>query len=109
MCYELVELLNRDIRANRRQPSTAKATLADVQEIIPIALEEGQLYFSELCRSLENSDRHLLSRLIAGETPTPQDSKLVKKLARKEILTPEGNAFQVPLVKKYIEQLLEEE
>ncbi|MBD2504310.1 nSTAND1 domain-containing NTPase [Anabaena azotica] len=109
LCYELVELLNRDIRANRRQPNTAKATLADVQEIIPIALERGDQYFRELWTSLEESDRHLLTRLIAGETPTPQDSKLVKKLARKEILTPEGNTFQVPLVQQYIEQLLEEE
>ncbi|MBD2505251.1 nSTAND1 domain-containing NTPase [Anabaena azotica] len=104
LCYELVELLNRDIRANRRQPSTAKATLADVQEIIPIALERGDQYFRELWTSLEESDRHLLSRVIAGETPTPQDSKLIKKLTRKEILTPVGNAFQVPLVQKYLQQ-----
>jgi hypothetical protein len=33
----------------------------------------------------------------------------MRRLTRKEILTQEGNAFQVPLVQKYIEQLLEEE
>ncbi|MEH2001622.1 MAG: hypothetical protein V7L00_23250 [Nostoc sp.] len=52
---------------------------------------------------------NLLRRLIHGETPTQQDKGVVRKLARKEILTPEGNAFQVPLVQKYIKQLLEEE
>ena len=109
VCYELVELLNRDIRANRRQPNTAKATVADVQDIIPTVLERGDQYFRELWTSLENKDQSLLRRLIDGETPTPQDSKVVKKLARKEILTPEGNAFQVPLVQKFVEYLLEEE
>jgi uncharacterized protein len=33
----------------------------------------------------------------------------VKRLVRKEILNPEANAFQVPLVQKFVELLLEEE
>ncbi|MEH1805300.1 hypothetical protein [Nostoc sp.] len=49
------------------------------------------------------------AELIHGETPTQQDKGVIRKLTRKEILTQEGNAFQVPLVQKYIEQLLEEE
>ncbi|MEH2167288.1 MAG: hypothetical protein V7K41_11555 [Nostoc sp.] len=72
-------------------------------------LERGVQYFRELWTSLAESDRNLLRRIIHGETPTPQDKGVVRKLARKEILTQEGNAFQVPLVQKYIEQLLEEE
>ncbi|RCJ26766.1 hypothetical protein A6V25_19695 [Nostoc sp. ATCC 53789] len=109
VCYEVVELLNRDIRRNRREADTAKATAQDVQEVIPVVLERGDQYFRELWKSLADSDRSLLRRIIHGETPTQQDKGVVRKLTRKEILTPEGNAFQVPLVQKYIEQLLEEE
>ncbi|MGF1934595.1 MAG: AAA family ATPase [Nostoc sp. ChiQUE02] len=109
MCYELVELLNRDIRRNRREADTAKATAQDVKEVIPVVLERGDQYFRELWKSLTDSDRSLLRRIIHGETPTPQDKGVIRKLTRKEILTQEGNAFQVPLVQKYIEQLLEEE
>ncbi|MEH2136699.1 AraC family transcriptional regulator [Nostoc sp.] len=35
----------------------------------------------------------LLCRIIHGETATPQDKGVVRKLARKEILTIEGNAL----------------
>ncbi|MEH2450312.1 hypothetical protein [Nostoc sp.] len=72
-------------------------------------LARGDQYFRELWKSLADSDRSLLRRIIHGETPTQQDKGVVRKLARKEILTIEGNAFQVPLVQKYIEQLQEEE
>jgi len=116
VCYEVVELLNRDIRRNRREADTAKATAQDVKEVIPVVLERGDQYFRELWKSLAESDvydglrlRSLLRRIIHGETPTQQDKGVIRKLARKEILTQEGNAFQVPLVQKYIEQLLEEE
>ncbi|MBE8971141.1 ATP-binding protein, partial [Nostocales cyanobacterium LEGE 12452] len=109
VCYEVVELLNRDIRRNRRQADTAKATAQDVKEVIPVVLERGDQYFRELWTSLADSDRSLLRRIIYGETPTQQDKGVIRKLTRKEILTQEGNAFQVPLVQKYIEQLLEEE
>ncbi len=109
VCYELVESLNRDIRRNTREADTVKATVQDVKKIIPVVLERGDQYFQELWTSLAESDRSLLRRIIHGETPTQQDKGVVRKLTRKEILTPEGNAFQVPLVQKYIEQLLEEE
>ncbi|AFY44282.1 AAA family ATPase [Nostoc sp. PCC 7107] len=109
MCYELVEFLNKDIRANRRELEKIKATAQDIQEIIPIVLERGDQYFREIWNNLTENDRNLLQRIIQGETPTPQDKGTVRRLTRKEILTQEGNAFQVPLVQKYIEQLLEEE
>jgi hypothetical protein len=54
-CYEVVELLNRDIRENRRDASTPKATAQDVETVIPTVLERGGEYFRELWRSL--SDR----------------------------------------------------
>jgi hypothetical protein len=109
VCYELVELLNRDIRANRREADTTTATAQDVQKIIPIVLERGDQYFRELWTSLAESDRNLLRRIIHDETPTQQDKGIMRKLARKEILAQEGIAFQVPLVQKFVEQLLEEE
>jgi hypothetical protein len=109
MCYELVELINRDIQGNRREPKTAKVTFQDVELIIDIVVERGDQYFRELWISLQDKDRNFLRRLIAGETPTQQDKGVIKKLTRKEILTPEGNAFQVPLVKRFLEQLVEEE
>jgi len=110
-CYEVVELLNRDIRENRRDASTPKATARDVETVIPTVLERGGRYFDELWRSLTESDRNLLRRLIQGETPIPQDKAVLRKLERKEILekTESGYSFQVPLVQNYVEQVVEEE
>ncbi len=110
-CYEVVELLNRDIRENRRDASTPKATARDVETVIPIVLERGGQYFGELWKSLTDSDRNLLQRLVQGETPTTQDKAVLRKLERKEILekTESSYRFQVPLVQKYIEQVVEEE
>jgi hypothetical protein len=110
-CYEVVELLNRDIRENRRDASTPKATTQDVEAVIPIVLERGGQYFGELWKSLTDSDRHLLRRLVQAETPPPQDKAVLRKLERKEILekTESGYRFQVPLVGEYVEQVIEEE
>jgi len=110
-CYEVVELINRDIRENRRDASTAKATARDVETVIPTVLERGGEYFRELWKSLTESDRNLLGRLVQGETPTAQDKAVLRKLERKEILekTESGYRFQVPLVQNYVEQVIEEE
>jgi AAA+ ATPase superfamily predicted ATPase len=54
-CYEIVELLNRDIGENRRDASTPNATARDVETVIPTLLERGGEYFRELWKSL--SDR----------------------------------------------------
>lgn len=72
-CYEIVELLNRDIRENRRDASTPNATARDVETVIPTVLERGGEYFRELWKSLANSDRNLLRSLVQWETPTTQD------------------------------------
>jgi hypothetical protein len=110
-CHEVVERLNHDIRENRRDTSTAKATARDVETVIPTVLERGGEYFGELWKSLTDSDRHLLLRLVQGETPVPQDKAVLRKLERKEILekTESGYSFQVPLVREYVEQVVEEE
>jgi hypothetical protein len=110
-CYEVVELLNCDIRENRRDASTAKATVQDVETVILTVLERGGEYFGELWKSLTDSDRHLLRRLVQGETPTPQDKAVLRKLERQEILekTESSYRFQVPLAQEYVEQVVEEE
>jgi hypothetical protein len=79
--------------------------------VTPTVLERGGEYFRELWRSLTDSDRILLQRLVQGETPTPQDKAVLRKLERKEILekTESGYSFQVPLVQNYIQQVVEEE
>jgi hypothetical protein len=110
-CYEVVELLNRDIRENRRDASSPKATAQDVETVIRTVLERGGEYFRELWKSLSDRDRNLLRRLVEGEPPAPQDNAVLRKLERKEILekTESGYRFQVPLVQNYVEQVVEEE
>lgn len=79
--------------------------------VIPTLLERGGEYFRELWKSLSDRDRHLLQRLVQGETPAAQDKAVLRKLERKEILekTESGYSFQVPLVREYVEQVIEEE
>lgn len=114
MCYEVVELLNRDIRGNKREleaicrDAKFRVSITDVRAVIPTVLERGEQYFRELWTSLQESDRNFISRLSQGQIPTAQDQGIVKKLIRKEIVTPEGNALQIPLVQRFIEQVLEE-
>jgi hypothetical protein len=43
------------------------------------------------------------------ETPTDQNPKIVRKLVRKEVLHQQGDRILVPLVQKFIEQVIEEE
>jgi len=106
-----VELLNRDIREHRRVACATKATAQDVETVIPTVLERGGEYFGEFWKSLTDSDRNLLQRLVQGETPTAQDKAVLRKLERKEILekTESGYSLQVPLVQNYVEQVVEEE
>ena len=106
-----MERLNRDIRENSRDTSTPKATAQDVETVIPTVLERCGEYFWELWRSLTDSDRNLLRRLVQGETPAAQDKAVLRKLERKEILekTESGYSLQVPLVQNYVEQVVEEE
>jgi hypothetical protein len=110
-CYEVVELLNRDIRENRRDASTPNTTARDVETVIPTVLERGGEYFRELWKSLSDRDRNLLQRLVQGEPPAAQDKAVLRKLERQEILekTESGYRFQVSLVREYVAQVLEEQ
>ncbi len=93
-----------DIRVNHKARK-------EVETFIPTVLERGGEYFRELWKSLTDSDQNLLRRLVEGEPPAPQDNAVLRKLERKEILqkTESGYRFQVPLVQKFIEQVVEEE
>jgi uncharacterized protein len=108
MCYEVVEFLNREIRTNEREASSIKASLKDINAVILTVLERGDQYFRELWTSLSDPDRDLLRRIIQKQSPTPQDKGIIKKLVRREILTEESNTFRVPLIQKFIEQIVEE-
>ncbi|MDJ0773784.1 MAG: hypothetical protein QNJ49_10225 [Mastigocoleus sp. MO_167.B18] len=53
----------------------------------------------------------MLQGLVQSEASTPADSGITKRLVRKEILEKQGDRydFQVPLIQKYVEYLVEEE
>ncbi|AFY52888.1 hypothetical protein Riv7116_0284 [Rivularia sp. PCC 7116] len=122
MCYELVEFVNSDIRDNQRNIDISKISQADVARVIPTVLVRADPYFRELRRSFTDDELNLLFRLVEGEQPQLEDKmdkNLVRSLVRKEILQRETVCvndsetthirFQVPLVQKYIEKLIEEE
>ena len=113
LCYALVEELNR--KAAGADPRATKATAADVEAIVPKALETGGMYFRELWRgTLGPQERQAIARLLRGEPATPEDSSAWRKLEQKEVLEieatgvseappTEARSFQVPLVQRYIE------
>ncbi len=121
-CYELVEIINSDIRENQRNIDESKVSLADIERVIPIVLGRADPYFQELQRSFSAEELNLLYRLVGGEQPQLEDKAdktIVRSLIRKEILQKEivnvndsettHICFQVPLVQKYIEKLIEDE
>ena len=69
----------------------------------------GREYFRKWWKSLKDSDRYFLRCLVSGKTPTDQNPKIVRKLVRKEVLHQQGDRILVPLVQKFIEQVVEEE
>lgn len=122
MCYELVEIINRDIRENHRNIDKSKISLADIERVIPIVLRRADQYFRELRKSFTNDELNLLYCLVEGQQPqlkNKADKMIVRSLIRKEILQRETIvvndletiriSFQVPLVQKYIEKLVEDE
>ncbi|MGB6299754.1 MAG: AAA family ATPase [Rivularia sp. (in: cyanobacteria)] len=121
-CYEIVEIINRDIRENQRNIDESKVSPADLERVIPIVLRRADPYFRELRRSFSAEELNLLYRLVGGEQPQLEDKldkTIVRSLIRKEILQREvvdvndsektHISFQVPLVQKYIENFIEEE
>ncbi|MEQ9487176.1 CHASE2 domain-containing protein [Coleofasciculus sp. F4-SAH-05] len=103
LCTVIVDHLNREKRR--------LATPDDVQTCIPIAIETGGMYFRELWTSLSEPEQDFLESLITEETPHPQNKSTVRRLIRKEILEKTGDCyrFQVPLVERFITQVVTEE
>lgn len=93
LCYELVEFLNQEIRANRRESDTIQASAEDVENIIPVVLERGEQYFRELWLGLKDSDRRLLWRILQGETATPQDQRGYNETSPKRDSQSRGKCF----------------
>ncbi|NER39947.1 MAG: AAA family ATPase [Oscillatoria sp. SIO1A7] len=115
LCSTLVEELNR--KAAGADPRATKATAADVEAIVPKALETGGMYFKNLWDTLGDQERQAIARLLRGEPATPEDSSAWRKLEQKEVLeiaatgeasATEARSFQVPLVRRYIEKAIEE-
>ena len=110
LCSELVDYLN------RKHPQNApniKATIQDIDSIIPKALITGSPYFDELWKNtLNQQQRESIRNLIKKATPTAEDRKVWRKLIQKEILEHNGEdrvRFQVPLIERSIIQKIEEE
>ena len=111
MCYEIVEKLNQDCREYKRDTDIEKANIDDVEIVVPKVLERGIHYFRELWTNLTEGERKLLVFIAQGKVYNTNNSKVALKLIQKEILQRKnaGYCFQVPLVQKYIEKLIEEE
>lgn len=111
MCYEIVEKLNQDFREYKRDTDIDKANIDDVEIVVPRVLERGIHYFRELWTNLTEGEKRLLIFIVKGKIYNTKNSKVALKLIQKEILQRQNNSycFQVPLIKKYIEKLIEEE
>ncbi|MEO1427921.1 MAG: ATP-binding protein [Cyanobacteria bacterium J06633_8] len=111
MCYEIVEKLNQDFREYKRDTDIDRANINDVEIVVPRVLERGIHYFRELWTNLTEGERRLLVFIAKEKVYNTSNSKVGLKLIQKEILQRQntGYCFQVPLIKKYIEKLIEEE
>lgn len=97
---------------SRRHDRTLKATVQDVDAIIPAVLERAGSYFSSLMRTLLPRHHRLLARLAQGQPPVAQDKAASLQLERISILkhtAAAGYSFQVPLLQKYIECVMEDD
>ncbi len=105
----LVQLLCSVIVDHLNNQQRKLATRKDVHNCIPVAIETGSQYFRELWTTLAEKDQDVLLRLIEGEAVNPRDKLSLRRLVNKEILEKKADSyqFQVPLVKRYIEQLFE--
>ncbi|BAZ10618.1 hypothetical protein NIES4071_24410 [Calothrix sp. NIES-4071] len=108
ICYEVVELINREIRSGKRESSNIIADIDNINSIIPLVLERGNQYFQELWNSLKDNEKDFLFNLTLGKKTIDNNKGVIRELIQKEILTIEGNNFQVPLVQKFIEQIISE-
>ncbi|MEQ8537379.1 MAG: CHASE2 domain-containing protein [Coleofasciculus sp. D1-CHI-01] len=81
-----------------------------LEKLERIAIETGGMYFRELWTTLSEPEQDFLEDLITEETPYPPTKSTVRRLIRKEILEKTGDCyrFQVPLVERFITQVVTE-
>ncbi len=127
LCGLLVEHCNRLIlKGERPRPPAVSIPPTDLDEVIPLALQQGEAYFSDLWKSRSGSDlaRRVLERLAFNESATSEELKAMANddeglraaldgLRRREIVTreAEGNSYRyritVPLVAHYVRKVRE--
>ena len=103
ICSVLVDRLNREQRT--------LATPDDLQEAIPTIFERGAGHFSDFWRNtLSEKEQAFLLGFVAGSPIESHHTALLSQLARKEILERANGAwrFQIPLIRRYVEQRLSE-
>ncbi|MGA1284863.1 MAG: AAA family ATPase, partial [Prochlorothrix sp.] len=99
LCSETVEHLNQNQRRS--------ATIADIDNLIPVAIDRASGYFSEFWRNtLTEPQRNSLAALLTGADPSSQPAPVLRKLIQKDILHPPGHPhayrLQVPLIDRYL-------
>ena len=88
---------------------TTPVTPADIDALVPLALESGGQYFQELWNlTLNETQRQVLTRLLQGGSLTDNDSGALKGLQDKEVLERQGETyvFQAPMVEAYVRDVV---
>lgn len=113
LCGEIVALKNEQPIENRHQ-----ASVADVEEAIPSALEIGSMFFADIRYNQINEDGAALLRLIAGRgerSPVSGEELLsraqnptgfvgaIELLQRRELISvgPDGFVFEVEMIRRW--------
>jgi uncharacterized protein len=98
LCSDLIDKINQEQRS--------LVTFADVEAILPTAIEHGSRYLDEFWGNLEAVEQDLLLRLIRQEQPNPADRATLKHLLQIDVLEKCENQnyrFQIPFIQKFIE------
>jgi len=106
ICSCIVDHLNRDLRHSQ---IFRKVTMQDVRDIVPKVFEQGEGYFVEFWQYLGQREKIILKNLAQQGTVDAPDKLIINKLVQAEIISQNnGNLeFQVPLIRSYIETLVE--
>ncbi|NEP63285.1 MAG: ATP-binding protein [Symploca sp. SIO2G7] len=106
ICSCIVDHLNRDIRQSQ---VFRKATMQDVRDVVPEVLEQGEGYFVEFWQYLSDTERIILRTITQQGTVDATDQLIINKLVKAEIIRQNqvNLEFQVPLIRSYIETLVE--
>ncbi|NET60779.1 MAG: ATP-binding protein [Symploca sp. SIO2E6] len=106
ICSCIIDHLNREIRQSQ---IFRKATRQDVRDVVSTVFEQGEGYFVEFWQYLSERERIILRTLAQQGTVDAPDQLIINKLVQAEIIRQNnGNLeFQVPLIRSYIETLVE--